>query len=330
MATAVELRSHLRLVARGLLKGSVVPVLGAGANLCDRAADGKWAPGLDLPSGAELAVWLADEFECEVGDRTDLLRVSQYADVTSGSGPLYERLHALFDRDYSPTALHRFLAALPGRMAAAGLRPRYQLIVTTNYDDMLERALRDANEPFDIVRYIATGRNAGRFVHDSSDAGPDGAPGARPGHLITVPRRYGAVSSDVRTVVLKIHGAVDRHDEEQDSYVITEDNYIHYLVNTTPNELIPVKLLDELLHSHFLFLGYALRDWNLRVIFARIWALRDLGWKAWAVQNHVDRLDERLWAKRDVELHELALSDYVGGLAARLDEVIEEQRGAAL
>jgi hypothetical protein len=285
---------------------------------------------VDLPSGAELAVWLADEFECEVGDRGDLLRVSQYADVTSGSGPLYERLHELFDRDYSPTTLHRFLAGLPGRMASAGLRPRHQLIVTTNYDDVLERALRDAGEPFDVVRYIATGRDVGRFAHDSSDAGPDGASDNRRGQVITVPRRYDGVSSDARTVVLKIHGAVDRHDEEHDSYVITEDNYIHYLVNTTPNELIPVKLLDELLHSHYLFLGYALRDWNLRVILARIWALRDLGWKAWAVRDHVDRLDERLWAKRDVELHELALSDYVGGLEACLDEVIEEQRGAAL
>ena len=226
--------------------------------------------------------------------------------------------------------MHRFLATLPGRIAAAGPRPRYQLIVTTNYDDLLERALREAGEPFDVVRYIATGRNAGRFVHDSADAGPDGAPGARQGHVITVPRRYDAVCSDVRTVVLKIHGAVDRDDEEQDSYVITEDHYIHYLVHTTPNELIPVKLLDELLHSHFLFLGYALRDWNLRVILARIWALRDLGWKAWAVQKRVDRLDERLWAKRDVELHELALSPYIGELAARLDELIEEQRGAAI
>lgn len=326
MPADAELHSHLRLVARGILKGSVVPVLGAGANLCDRAPDESWRPGANLPSGAELAAWLAREFECEVGDRSDLLRVSQYADVTSGEGPLYERLHELFDRDYPIPTLHRFLATLPARMAKKDLPVRYQLIVTTNYDDLMERALREAGEPFDVVRYLATGRYRGKFIHDASDAGGTATGSGDRERVIAVPKRYDAVSSEHRTVVLKIHGAVDRADDAQDSYVITEDHYIDYLTHTTPNELIPVKLLDELLHCHFLFLGYAMRDWNLRVILHRIWGLRDLGWKAWAVQAHVDRLDARLWGKRDVELHEVSLSDYIRELAVCIDEVIEEQR----
>ena len=326
MPTTPALNSHFRLVARGILKGSVVPVLGAGANLCDRAPEERWTPGGNLPSGGELAAWLAEEFECEIGDRSDLLLVSQYADVTSGEGPLYERLHALFDRDYPIPTLHRFLATLPARMAAHDLPPRHQLIVTTNYDDLLERALREAGEPFDVVRYLATGPNRGKFVHEQPHDEPTGSQGRE--RVIDVPKRYTAVSSEERTVVLKIHGAVDRDDEAHDSYVITEDHYIDYLTHTTPNELIPVNLLDELLHCHFLFLGYAMRDWNLRVILHRIWALRDLGWNAWAVQRQVDLLDEKLWRKRDVELYELGLSEYIGELAARVDELIAKPHDA--
>lgn len=125
-----------------------------------------------------------------------------------------------------------------------------------------------------------------------------------------------------RTVVLKIHGTVDRDDERQDSYVITEDHYIEYLTRTNPSELIPAKLLEKLVHSHFLFLGYGMRDWNLRVILHRIWALRELDWTSWAVQDRVDRLDEKLWRTRQVDLHECRLTDYVAGLTAALDEVI--------
>jgi hypothetical protein len=38
----------------------------------------------------------------------------------TGSGPLYERLHALFDADYPIGPLHRFLAALPRRLEEEG------------------------------------------------------------------------------------------------------------------------------------------------------------------------------------------------------------------
>ena len=230
MSSAVELREHARRVARAMLKGSVVPVLGAGANLCDRGPDEEWMPWSDLPNGAELARWLAHELECRVDDPSDLLRVAQYADVTSGAGELYDRLHELLDRDYPIPSLHRFLAGLPARMAAHGLPPRYQLIVTTNYDDLMERALVEASEPFDVVRYLAGGPDRGLFVHEPG-ARDDGAPARS--RVIKVPKRYDAVSSDMRTVVLKIHGAVDRAERRDDCYVITEDDYIEFLARRT-------------------------------------------------------------------------------------------------
>jgi hypothetical protein len=308
-----ELRQHLRIVAKAILKGNVVPVLGAGANLCDRAPDEPWTPGSNLPSGAELSMLLADEFDCEVVDRSDLVRVSQYADVTTGEGPLYAQLREVFVQDYVVPSLHRFLAGLPGWMVDNDRPPRTQLILSTNYDDLVEHALRDAGVEFDLVRYVANGPNQGLFVHEQ----PDGSE-----HVVAIPNEYDAVDPERRTVVLKIHGAIDREDPRQDSYVITEDHYIEYLTRTNPSELIPVKLLDKLVNSHFLFLGYGMRDWNLRVILHRILALRELDWTSWAVQDRVDRLDEKLWRKRQVELHECRLSDYVSALRATLEAVI--------
>jgi hypothetical protein len=46
-------------------------------------------------------------------------------------------------------------------------------------------------------------------------------------------------------------------------------------------------LAVKLRKSHFLFLGYSLRDWNLRVIFHRILGAQRLKYKSWAIQQAV-------------------------------------------
>ena len=307
---------HLRTVAKAILRGRVVPVLGAGANLCDRKPGEHWLRGSNLPSGAELSRWLADEFDCEVPDRDDLVRVSQYADITNGEGALYSELREVFVGTYPIPSLHRFLADVPALMATGGRDPRPQLIASTNYDDLVELALREQGVEFDVVRYVTNGPNQGLFIHERPDGGEQ---------IIRVPNTYDDVDPDVRTVVLKIHGAVDREDESRDSYVITEDHYIEYLTRSNPSDLIPVKVLAKLVNSHMLFLGYGMRDWNLRVILHQILAMRQVEWQSWAVQHVVDELDEKLWQRRDVELHACGLSEYIVGLRATLKDLAAAQ-----
>ncbi len=77
---------------------------------------------------------------------------------------------------------------------------------------------------------------------------------------------------------------MDRASPERDSFVITEDHYIDYLTRTDISNLLPVTLAAKLRKSHFLFLGYSLRDWNLRVILHRIWGEQKLTYKSWAIQ----------------------------------------------
>jgi len=247
--------SHYRTIINAITSGRVVPFLGAGFNLPGRPVeeDWKWECGCEhLPSGGELSAHLADKFSYPPNqDKSDLVRVSQYIEAMNGSGPLYEELRTIFNHKYHPQAPHEFLAALPRVFRERGIPPRYQLIVTTNYDDALECAFRDASEKFDLVSYMAKGEDQGKFLH----CPPDSEAG-----LIELPNEYPKPSPEERTVILKIHGAVDRGNEEQDSYVITEDDYIDYLTRTDISKLVPVKLLAKLKKSHFLFLGYSLRD----------------------------------------------------------------------
>jgi hypothetical protein len=303
--------THYRIVTRAIAEGRVVPLLGAGVNLCGRPAGTEWQRGQYLPSGVELAAYLAGAFDFPPDELKDLLRVSQYVAVMTGSGPLYEELHRLLDADYQPTKVHTQLAAIPAYLRRHGL-VRYQLIVTTNYDDLLERAFRAAGEEFDLVSYIAEGPRRGKFLH----LPPDGVP-----RLIERPNEYDALSLSRRTVILKIHGAVDRVDPEQDSYVITEDNYIDYLTRTDISNLVPVTLAARLHRSHFLFLGYSMADWNLRVILYRIWGEQALTYKSWSVQLNPKPIEEGFWRKRGVEILHASLEDYIDALAVYLGEL---------
>jgi hypothetical protein len=306
-----NLDKHYTMVITAIADGEVVPFLGAGVNLCGRPQGACYQHGQYLPNGCELAEYLANRFRYTGDDSKDLLRVSQYVTVMRGSGPLYRRLHDLFAADYPPTPLHRFLATLPAVLREKGYPYPYQLIVTTNYDDVLERAFEAADEPFDLVWYVAEGKQRGKFLH---------CPPGGEARLIEKPNEYYDLSLDQRSVILKVHGAVNRtiRGVEQDSYVITEDHYIDYVTRTDISNLLPVTLTAKLRWSHILFLGYGLRDWNLRVILHRIWEERKLTWKSWAIQLNAEDLDKRSWSQRNVEILDVCLEDYLAALDDRM------------
>ncbi len=309
---------HYDTLIRAIIEGRLIPFFGAGVNMCGRPEGTEWVITSNfLPNAQELARYFANTYELPFGESTDLARVSQYITVTKGTGSLYEDLHSLLDADYPVTTLHQFFAKLPTILAQVGYPPRHQLIVTTNYDDLMERAFDNCGVAYDVVSYIAEGEGRGKFVHRS----PDGD-----ARLIDKPNEYGGISLDQqrsfrRPVILKIHGAVDRAAGGNDSYVITEDDYIEYLIRTDISHLIPVTLAEKLKRSHFLFLGYGLRDWNVRAILYRIWGEQKLKWKSWTVHPDPDPLDQKFWTKRDVEVFSMSLDAYVKGLAERVERL---------
>jgi hypothetical protein len=240
-------------------------------------------------------------------------------ELTWGGGPLYECLHRVFDEDVEPNSLHRLLASMPARLRHADGRPRPLLMVTTNYDDLLERAFDAAGQPYDVLVYMAAGPDEGRMVHYRRGGEHE---------VIERPTQYDGISLDERSVILKLHGNVDR-DGSDDSYVITEDDYLEYLANSSDlSTLVPARVKQQLVRSHFLFLGYGLRDWNLRVMLHRLWQERNLEYRSWAVQLKPKPLDQSLWGRASVDVYDMPLADYVAALTTRLpadDAVLAEE-----
>jgi len=300
---------YYQMMVADIQQGKLVPFLGARANLCGRTA-GDWERGPYPPSDAELADCLSKVRRPPFETR-ELVQVSQYIALESAAF-LSSKLHSVLAQRFETSPLHRFLARLPSVLRESckpGRKPRYQLIVTTNYDDTLEQAFDDAHEPFDLVSYIATGDYRGKFCHK-----PPGAPPV----IIERPENY-ELQPDEHTVILKLYGAVDRDDPQHDSYVITEDNYVDHLSSGFIDQ-IPATLRERLksANTSFAFLGYRLRGWNLRIIFRRIWEDQGPRSMSWVIRPDPQIDDIEFWSSRNVKILNANLDEFVAEMNKRL------------
>jgi hypothetical protein len=320
--TTGELDSHIATVVAQLRLGKVIPFLGAGANLSDRPElpFTPWEPPIPpnrdyLPSGRELAGYLAAWHNATTFEDSDeLVRVAEWVSLSAGEGSLYDSLRELFDADYPTTALHKLMARLPAVAREQGWVPM-QVIVTTNYDDLLERAYRAAGEEIDVLTYIAT---EGRFIHIP----PDGEPrlierGAANSYLLPQDARRNLI----RPAIIKLHGAVDRIERSRDSFVISEDHYIDFLSRFNVQDLVPAPILAKLAESNFLFLGYSLRDWNVRAMLHRIWESQRHGFKSWAIQYDPGEMDQLSWQEKGVRILARPLAEYVAAMSEWIDKI---------
>jgi hypothetical protein len=306
-------------------KRLLIPFLGAGVNLSNRPPGAIFRPaGPYLPNASELSESIATEFDYPWHDK-NLLRVSWYATATAGKGKdkknrpygkdvLYHYLHEIFSRAYPSTDVHQFFARLPRKLAEKGYPNRHQLIVTTNYDQLLERAFDAENEQYDVVSYgeHSDGESQSRkpgFLHTPYNKEPE----------------FLETSNDFippvnRTIILKIHGGAHRDSWERSSFVITEDDYIDYLALRIPDQ-IPATLKASMLHRRFLFLGYSLGDWNFRVLLRSIKARSLFNERSWAIMNRHEEWDWDYWEEHKVRLDKCELTEYIKILTEQLDKL---------
>lgn len=121
----------------------------------------------------------------------------------------------------------------------------FPIIVTTNYDSLLESALRPKKDP--VI-----------FVYNPKPNGntPD----------------YDGDPTENRPLVFKMHGDLDK----PESIVITDEDYITFVQRMSDKikqQPIPETVLYRMGRWPTLFVGYSMHDYNLRLLF------RTLRWK---------------------------------------------------
>lgn len=302
------------VIAKALSTGRVTPIIGAGAAHCGRPADATWdaeAPKF-LPSGLDLSHFLADEsgFPAEA-DRDRLSEVASYYEAFATRAALCARLRQILDLDAIldggiPT-LYRLFAEAPAPL----------LIVTTNYDAQLERAFRAANKPYDLVVYPADRKDLANAVV----WWPHGAAEPR----TPAPNELD-INLKTTTVIFKMHGSILPETDAWDGFVITEEDYVEFLSRVSSKSAIPALFSAHVHDRSLLFIGYSLRDWNLRTMlrslsryFARRAAASDEDEiPSWAIGDDFSELDVKLWLKRGVYPFGLSIDEFVEKLRAQM------------
>jgi hypothetical protein len=180
--------------------------------------------GLSIPAGlvdwASLMRDIGHDVGLNVDEEHDLLSVAQFhVNERGGRHRLNQALVTEFAERSKLTENHRILASLPIRT-----------FWTTNYDTLLEDALRQARKRADV-----------KTTEESL--------------ATTLPRRD--------AVVYKMHGDIARVDEA----VITKDDYEAY---TTTHPLFGTALQGDLVSKTFLFIGFSFNDPNLSYLLSRI------------------------------------------------------------
>jgi hypothetical protein len=306
--------SHFRLMVRLLLDGRLALFLGVGMSLANRPQDEVWRPGGGwMPSGRELSRYLAARFEFPSHGSDDLIRVAEYVRVTVGIEPLYDVVREVLVAPAEPTASHRLVAELPGILRANG-GPKAMFIVSAALDDLLERALVERDESFNVVSYIAREPDVGSYRFYP--------PGGWGGSVLREKEDLTEFDAGLRTVILKLFGGVDQRNPSNDSYVLSEEDHLWHLVHTVdPGATgMPPALRSRWNKSSFLFLGYGLRDWSVRVLLSPSTGLR-VASKSWAVMLGTDPLQQGSLRGYDIEVVDMPLEEYLERLRGHVEEL---------
>lgn len=233
-------------IAAAVKSGNCNLFLGAAVNAAPKASHPKYKYPEDIrpPIGNQLAGKLIEASkavrEYPFDDPNNLLRVSQHYESVFGRNKLIETLRTQMHVGKEPSAALLGLAKL-----------RFPIVVTTNYDRLFEKALGlHGKTAFESIY------KPGRY--EMGDDLPYSDP----------PRAD-------RPMLFKMHGDIDR----PQTIVITDEDYINFIVRmrevheTSP---VPRRIQNSLMDWPTLFIGYSLKDYNLRVLLKMLRAGKDV------------------------------------------------------
>jgi hypothetical protein len=282
----VPLRSEVveKDIVERIKKGECVLFLGAAIHAPPPADSGLVYPDAKRPLLAhELTQRLADECGfCKAfpSDQypadypLNLQRVALWADMPEGGGRarLVNKLGELLEDGKEPSPALQALVSLP-----------FRVIVTTNYDSLIDQALRGVTLP--------EGRRKKPRVL-SYDKSPD----AKAKVIVDDP-------TEEQPLLFYIHGNLD----QRDNIVITSEDYIRFIGRMTQKDQfhpIPQWIRTKIQQWPTLFVGYSLRDYNLRLLFQTLrWGLDE---SQLPLSVSVDRRPDRM-TQHYLELEEQAV-----------------------
>ncbi len=167
----------------------------------------------------------------------------------------------------------RFVATQNKRNVAD--KPDY-LVITTNYDCLMEQQLDAAHVPACVVtvgfdrRIAMEFGNAQEYLGLASDKFEESVKKKyMPNTVVTSKEFAPAKKQHSLAMVYKIHGCPKMDaTRDSDNIVIADRDYVRFMQTSGSNgDLIPVYIRNRIRDSRLLFLGYSFSDWNVRGLY---------------------------------------------------------------
>ena len=297
-------QAELRLICEALVSGKLAFFLGAYA-------------GLDQSFlGAEFYNQLASEFDCPDGLAGDRTAVAAYVINRYGSDSLWQFISRNFrKRITTPSVLHRFVAALPAFLREHNIAISL-CVLTTNYDTLIEQALTESGEDFQLLYYADAGsRREGCFLERSVG-----------GVIRQIDRAENMRFRDTSThLVVKLNGGMSYFGDMAEQALV-ERGQFERLAQRIP-DVLPGYLRTELDSRSILFLGHGLQEPDVGAIIREFAGSKKGGPGSWAVQLAPNNENYRpAWEARARDFHRLGLTlldDDLERFVANLDDRLD-------
>jgi hypothetical protein len=272
-------------IIRWLLdNNSLVPFLGAGAStqISANPEDEK------LRSAVGLAEALG-EF-CFPGLNTtvhSLMEIAAVTELVHDRFSLEKEVYRLISDAGEPQRIHKWLA-----------RSSASLIVTTNYDSLLERAFHEAGREFEMLMTLVEGDIEKVFWW------PAGAMEPR----LVMPGDY-RIFETKTPLIYKIHGGLDPARSWR-RCVITEDDYFQFGCRLYGGSILPKQVAAVLHNTPMLFLGYSLRDVHVRNFVSRL-ARASSAESSFLLSKRLLELDRVRFLKMGIHAYEITIEEFL-------------------
>ncbi|MGA9996093.1 MAG: SIR2 family protein [Pyrinomonadaceae bacterium] len=277
-------KAHWNLIVNRISEDRCVPFLGAGVNVSDAGRNYQ-----GLPLGCGVASKLIEEVSDFKGrDRENLARIALEYEFETDRPQLISGLRTILPyENCKPSPLLKNLASLP-----------FKLIITTNYDCLMEQALSDEGKQLEPLVQPIEG-----FLN-----------------IEETQKLFDRLSIYDKVIVYKIHGTFDENNEYP--VIITEDDYIEFLTVAGRREErigIPQFIESRITPSTILFLGYSLEDWDFRTIYKGLIEKINphRAFKSFAIQKDPNDFWVEFWSKKLVEIYNVDLYDFADELTQR-------------
>lgn len=254
-------------IIKAVKEGKCILFLGAMASAAPPPEDSGFHAGALPPSGRALSEKLVSLSKYPDEDVTNLQRVALFFEWQEGKSR-QSLVKAVAEEVAAPhlepsPALH-MLAALP-----------FRITITTNYDQLYEQALFTAKTIGGLPKRPKI------TVYD-----PNRPPEAVPLDPV-----------EEQPILFKLHGDITK----PESIVITEEDYITFIQRMGMSERHPIAqgIRARMMEWPTLFIGYSLKDYNLRLLFKTLrWQVDTANYPlSFSVDPFPDNLIVSVWQR---------------------------------